>query len=216
MENVADALKMAGAVLLFVMAISVAIVSFGQVRQTSDIILNYKDRETEYIDGHYYYDATGTERNVGLETVIPAVYRAYIENYKIVFNGLEKPIYKLKMTDGTSPIDKKTIDLETNKKEDQYPNITEDELKKYQNVSLANNEQKSEFLCGILYGKFKNNDKDAFEKKFNISLDGCEPLYTQLKDRTIKEYLGVYYQNDSEDVPDVNKTEKRVITYEVQ
>ena len=33
MENAVDALKMAGAVLLFVLAISVAIVSFGQARE---------------------------------------------------------------------------------------------------------------------------------------------------------------------------------------
>ena len=69
MENAADALKMAGAVLIFVIALSISIVSFGQVRQASDVILNYRDRETVYIDGDYYYEATGTERTVGLETV---------------------------------------------------------------------------------------------------------------------------------------------------
>ena len=80
MENAVDALKMAGAVLLFVLAISVAIVSFGQARETADTILDYKDRETVYIDGNLYYRATGTERTVGLETIIPTIYRAYIEN----------------------------------------------------------------------------------------------------------------------------------------
>ena len=55
MENAVDALKMAGAVLIFVMALSVSIVAFGQVRETADIILDYKDRETFYIDGDYYY-----------------------------------------------------------------------------------------------------------------------------------------------------------------
>ena len=40
MENAADALKMAGAVLMFVIALSVSIVSFGQVRQASDVILS--------------------------------------------------------------------------------------------------------------------------------------------------------------------------------
>lgn len=94
MENAADALKMAAAVLIFVLAISIAILSFGQVRQTADTVLNYKDRETEYIDGNYYYKASGTERSVSLETVIPTVFRAYLENYKIVFKGLNiKPIY---------------------------------------------------------------------------------------------------------------------------
>ena len=97
MENAADALKMAGAVLLFVLALSVIIFSFGQVRETADTILDYKDRETSYINGNNYYTTTGTERQVGLETIIPSIYRAYIEEYKIVFDGLKEPIYKIKI-----------------------------------------------------------------------------------------------------------------------
>ena len=68
MENASQALKMAGAVLLFVLALSVAIVSFGQVRETADTILDHKDREVQYIDGdeymdYFYYKSTGTERS---------------------------------------------------------------------------------------------------------------------------------------------------------
>ena len=206
MENAAEALKMAGAVLLFVLALSVAIVSFGQARETADTILDYRDRETFYIDGNYYYKATGTERTVGLETVIPTIYRAYIENYKIVFEGLEGPVYTLNLSGGKT-IDKYTIDLETTK-------TGEIEIN---NVSLANDEQKSEFLCGILYNDFTklNGDKPKFEKKYNVSLPNSG-LIDRLKNKKITEYLGVYYQNDNEDVPDVNKTEKRIITYKIE
>ena len=134
MENATDALKMAAAVLIFVLAISITILSFGQVRQASDTILDYRDRETTYIDGNYYYKTNGTERQVGLETVMPAVFRAYLENYKIVFEGLQEPIYKIKLNDGTFQ-DKFSLDLETNQ------NTI------YKNVVLANNDQKAEFLC---------------------------------------------------------------------
>ena len=200
MENAAEALKMAGAVLLFVLALSVAIVSFGQARETADTILDYRDREVKYIDGeeymdYFYYKSTGTERTVGLETVIPTIYRAYIENYKIVFEGLEGPVYTLNLSGGKT-IDKYTIDLETTK-------TGEIEIN---NVSLANDEQKSEFLCGILYYDFT---------KFNVSLPNSG-LIDRLKNKKITEYLGVYYQNDNEDVPDVNKTEKRIITYKIE
>ena len=212
MENAADALKMAAAVLIFVLAISIAILSFGQVRQTADTVLNYKDRETEYIDGNYYYKASGTEKSVSLETVIPTVFRVYLENYKVVFEGLSKPLYRIKTTyvgdNGlkTEMIGKRALDLETNQGTE------------YQNVVLANDDQKSEFLCGILYGDFRISQKE-FEKKFNVSLDECKSLYDQLTDsnvKTITEYLGVYYQNDDPQVPDVNKTEKRIITYKIQ
>ena len=63
--------------------------------------------------------------------------------------------------------------------------------------------------------------RSNFQNKFNISLDGCESIYNQINEinksgKKITEYLGVYYQDDNENVPDVNKTEKRIITYKVQ
>ena len=212
MENAADALKMAGAVLLFVLAVSVAIVSFGQARETADTILDYKDRETVYIDGNLYYETTGTERTVGLETVIPTIYRAYLENYKVVFEGLDSPIYTMKLSNGNE-IKKYTLDLETKISSDSNQNIY--------NVALANDEQKSEFLCGILYKNFdKSGSKTNFEKKYNVSLPDnslIEQLNRKVSSgKVIKEYLGVYYQEDNEEVPDVNKTEKRIITYKIE
>ena len=206
MENAVDALKMAGAVLLFVLAISVAIVSFGQAREAADTILDYKDRETVYIDGNLYYQATETERTVGLETIIPTIYRAYIENYKIVFQGLNEPIYTLKLS-GDTKIAKYTIDLETK--------TTTDGIQ-INNVALANDEQKSEFLFGILYKDFsKSGSEENFKKKYNVDLP-TNSLINRLKGTKITEYLGVYYQNDNENVPDVNKTEKRIITYKIE
>ena len=106
MENAAEALKMAGAVLIFVLAISIIILSFGQVRQTVDIILDYRDRETSYINGKNYYETNKLERQVGLETIIPSITRAYIENYKIVFENLNEPIYTITLSDGTTKIKK--------------------------------------------------------------------------------------------------------------
>lgn len=206
MENAAEALKMAGAVLIFVLALSIIIFSFGQARESADIILDYRDRETEYIDAQFYYPNAKTERNVNLETVITSVFRAYLENYKIVFDGLNDPIYKIKNKNGEL-VEKYTLDLETNQNNE------------YKNVTLANDEQKVEFIKGILYGKYSN--RADFEEKFDIDLFGCNSIYEQLTEKVsqgkvIKEYLGVYYQNDSPDVPDVNKIEKRIITYKIE
>lgn len=206
MENAADALKMAGAVLLFVLALSIIILAFGQVRQSADTIIDYKDRETFYIDSDYYYTGETSERTVNLETIIPSVFRAYLENYKIVFEGTNiKPIYIIKQ--GNNLISKYSLDLETNKNTE------------YENVVLADDDQKREFLCGILYGDFSiSGSKTMFQNKFNVIIDNnqCESLYNQLKRAaSITEYLGVYYQNDSPNEPNVNKTEKRVITYKI-
>lgn len=211
MENAAEAIKMAGAVLLFVLALSIILFYFGQVRESADTILDYRDRETMYIDGDYYYEQTGTERNVNLETIVPSVFRAYLENYKIIFDGLDSPIYKIKNKNGVM-IDKYTLDLETNQ------NL------EYKNAVLANKEQKTNFIKGVFYGPSKNYSEENMNndfKKLGVSLIGCEPIYDQLTKKVqngykITEYLGVYYQNDNPEVPDVNKMQKRVITYKVE
>ena len=215
MENVAEALKMAGAVMLFVLALSIIIFYFGEVRLVSDTILNYKDRETVYIDGDLYYKTSGTERIVSLETIIPSIFRAYLENYKIVFEGIDenKPIYIIKDGNGDD-INKFCLDLET-KQRVTLPDGTE--RTDFRNVVLADDEQKAEFLRVILYRDFNvGMDTDKFQKKYGIEL-GPEPLYEQLKSATqITEYLGIYYQDDNTDKPEIMKTEKRIITYKIE
>ena len=62
MENAADALKMAAAVLVFVLALGISISSFSEVRQVSQIILNYNDNEYSYT---YIPDERTTTRMVG-------------------------------------------------------------------------------------------------------------------------------------------------------
>lgn len=84
MENATDALHMAAAVLIFVLALSLSINAFGEVRQTAQTIIQYKDREYDYS----YVEANDnkTERIVGLESIVPTIYKAYKENYKIIFD----------------------------------------------------------------------------------------------------------------------------------
>lgn len=98
MENAAETLKMAAAVLIFVLALSISINSFSEVRQTSQTILNYRDREYETT---YVEDNGSTERLVGAETIIPSMYKIYQENYKIIFNiNSIGYLYKKKITEG--------------------------------------------------------------------------------------------------------------------
>ena len=48
MENAAEALQMAAAVLIFVLALSLSINAFGEARVASQTILEYSDREYDY------------------------------------------------------------------------------------------------------------------------------------------------------------------------
>jgi len=62
---------------------------------------------------------------------------------------------------------------------------------------------------------------NSFQNKFNVRMDSCKPIVEQLETalnngKNIYEYLGVYYQDDNADEPEINKTEKKVITYKVE
>jgi len=212
-ENAAEALKMAGAVLLFLIAISVSIISFGNVREAADTILEYKDRETAYIDGEYYYSqSTENEREVGLETLLPTLSRVYTENYKVVFEGLTDPIYTVKKSGEA----RYCLDAE-------FDN----------DIRGSGTTKEKSFLSAVIYGD-KDNAFNSYKDKITLP---SRSLYERLKDilnsgssKKIIEKSGVYYQDDEKnpnieddgstedesnigDEPEVNKTKKRIITY---
>lgn len=203
MENAAEALKMAAAVLIFVLALSISINAFGEARMTATTILNYQDNEYDYTYVEENTDASGnvsTERIVGVETVVPSIYKAYRENYKIVFKGLDGGVYTKDDETGRAQ-EINTIDL--------------------QNEVLGTESQKEQFVNAILYGrKYSefNTVKTTFENNLRIHLND-EGIYDKIVGRKIKENIGIYYQEeagleeDDSSVPDANKTTKRVITY---
>lgn len=82
MENAVDALKMAFGVLIFVVALSFSISSFSSAKKTIDNITRYRDKTQTYI---YVEEAKNNNRIVGIESIIPTMYKAYRENYRIEF-----------------------------------------------------------------------------------------------------------------------------------
>ena len=81
MENAVEALKMAFAFLAFVLALTVSVIAFSNVKATSDVILYSKD-ETNYYDYIKDNNVSGRaseNRVVGLETIIPTLYKYYLE-----------------------------------------------------------------------------------------------------------------------------------------
>lgn len=218
MENVTDALKIAAAVLIFVLALSISINAFSEARITAKTILDYKDREYDYTYVEENKDANGniiTQRIVGMESIVPSIYKAYKENYKIIFEDgiLVDGIYRKKDEEGkTQSIN--SIDL--------------------QNEVLGNDNQKEQFIMAILYGqncmkeeriqsyyagKTWNDFKAIFERNLGIYLND-EGIYDKINNMKLKESIGIYYQEEASsdgeensDVPEANKTTKRVITY---
>ena len=90
MENAVEALKMGFAVLVLIAALSLAIFSFTKVRETTDAITSGADIKEYY--KQLSLEDTGVSSNnalssriVGVETIIPTLYRYYKENYTILF-----------------------------------------------------------------------------------------------------------------------------------
>ncbi len=196
MENIAEALKMAAFVLIFVMALTLSINSFGEARKASQAILDMQDREYDYT---YVKNNGTTERIINAETIVPSIYKAYKENYKIVFqfkssdlkqNGLYR---KAEMNSPTGTRAVYSIDLEKD--------------------VVGNDKQKENFIKSLLYDPTGSYAQEL--KKSGIFLNNYK-FYDRIIGRTFTEKLGVYYQEELQgksDTPEANKTKKRVITY---
>lgn len=201
MENAAEALKMAAFLLIFIVALTISILSFSEARRSAQLILEYNDREYDY---SYVDDQNGqTQRIVSAENIVLAISRAYKENYKIFFyekSGEPMEIYAKKNVNGVlEPIN--YIDL--------------------QKENLADDAQRERFVGYILYGK----RKEGYENEFKNIVLRNSPLYDIIKKEKFEERLGEYYQEDlseyqdgedsesQDSVPTANKTKKRVISY---
>ena len=98
MENVADALKMAGMLLLFVLALTVAITMISRARISTDNLMEAIDKTSsyQYVDNQNQALISNGKRIVGLETIIPTLYKYYKEDYAVVFrdkNGEPLTLY---------------------------------------------------------------------------------------------------------------------------
>lgn len=123
MENGVEALKLASGMLIFVLAITITISAFTMASQALNRIFASGEAD-EYVtiigdDGEEKYlnyvdfKLDGGTREVGVETIIPSIYRAYKENYAIYFydsDGSDFILYEYEK--GQDTIQVNYIDLE--------------------------------------------------------------------------------------------------------
>ena len=171
MENAVEALKMAFAMLVLVLALSVSIMSFSAARQTADFVLQSADPTATY-----EYNAEGQEnRIVGLETVIPTLYKYSIENYSIVFkqasaNQVDTATGKLLVPyDEISPLTIYTTKTVRSTWPEDYVNTTLNQDKNISVFDLKEEQERGESwtissdaikenLKNIIEGKGQNNE----------------------------------------------------------
>lgn len=202
MENASEALKIAFGVMMFVLALTLSLTSFSQATQAVESITYMSDRETTYT---YVKPASNSNRIVGVETIIPTMYNAYKENYKVYFyesytdENDNQPMYLYKYVDpnvAAAPTNVYYVDLER---------------------EIFSSATEAVEHLDVLLGKRPTNTNAKYYEQF-IHTEG---LYEFLSDKKFEEILGEYYQEDALDaengttsgILDVNKTKKRIITY---
>ena len=184
MENAVDALKIAFAVMIFVMALTLSISSFSNANQAIDSIVKMSDRETEYT---YVEPSENLTRKVGMETVVTTMYRAIEENIEIYFfdeYGNEVTLYRDLHGEYTNSI-----------------NFSNSE-----NGKFTDKEDARAFLDVLLGGE--NAEKFDIYKHKLINRYYYDGWYDDFKYGSFEEILGEYTEGSG-----ATEIKKRVITY---
>ena len=234
MENAVDALKIAFAVFVFVMALSIAMYMFTQAKATSDIVLQASDvtQFMEYTEMPPIEDGTtiiGEDRIVGIETIIPTLYKYYKENYTVIFrnsNGTPMDLY-VSQTNASlwsesytnkyysSDTDLKVCSFDVDEETSRHEPWTGNTKYYKQNLDM--------FLSG---GKFKAPSGNGMDYNYlDMNVNGWRRKHgfiEEYKDDKFRESLGEYTYNevkqDYEDdttsgLTNLKGKKKRVIIY---
>lgn len=209
MENAVDALKMAFAVIVFVMALSISINMFTNARETADIVLHSSDI-TEYMQ--YQEVIQGTEnRIVGMETIVPTLYKYYKENYTVIFRDKNSEYLTIYNTQTNSSLwsgdykQNKYYKLNSEKLQICAFDV-DDETKRHEPWTGSHAEYKKNidaFLAGTTY-MYPNGSGESYN---------YEGFMQKYKNNKFIENLGEYVYNGTND-KDAKK--KRVIVYTLQ
>lgn len=194
-DNLSDALLMAGAVLIFVIALTVSMSSFTTMRSQIDEIVQSEEKIDLVTDnsGNYLnYEKASTGkyndvRVVGVETVVSSMYRVAKENY----------IVYIKLTNYSD-----------------YPSDTITTISDSQVYKNLNTKSPTELEENLINSGSKIMKIDINGKNSNITaLLDDKGFYEILKGKKFYEFLGVYQKESGEGVDASNKTTYRVITY---
>lgn len=222
MENAVDALKIAFAVFVFVIALSITMYMFTMAKETSDLVLQASDvtEYMEYTELNAVSDISN-DRIVGLETVIPTLYKYYDENYTVIFrnsNGTPMDLYESQVSNWSenyvniyykSPSDIKKVcsfDLDEESKRNEPWLLSPDGAKKNLDMFLSGGVYVASSLNGVKY--------NYSDKKINGWGKNCG-FIEEYKDSKFRESIGEYTFDDTTDTGLVNSKEKkkRVIIY---
>jgi len=186
MENASDALIMAGSVILFVIALTVAISSFVNLRTETQELLNSRDQlfiTADNAGGYLNYLKSGNQdndviRTVGIETIITSIRRMTKEDYIIYIKPKNNVTYFL----GGDYNDLKV-------KVDENSNSIRLTIS-----GVSNRYVSSKNLTKLLF---------LLHKEFGLTNGTAK----------FEEYIGTYQNKTAEGVSEANKSTFKIITY---
>lgn len=191
MENAVEALKMAGFMLLFIIALSITMITLTQAKTTADSLVKKQDRQQSY----QYIEVTGDlskslSRTVTLADIIPTLYRYAQEDYAVQFytsSGSPLYIYESGQIKNGVHVKKNDLDLDT----EHWLENGETRYEEWRG-NTTKIKQHVDDVVEFLLANYKNSN---FEEKLGTTEDYEES------------------QDTNELVPDINKQYKRIITY---
>ena len=202
MENAMDALKIAAGVLMFVLALTISISCFSKANESVTSIIKMTDKDTEIVYSNIK-PSNKLTRTVGIETIIPTMYRTYDENIEIYFkdsSGKSIPIYYKTTSNGSREKDSNGNDITVN-----YVNLSAE--------VYPDKETCIKHLDMILSGKnkYKNVDNEMV-KKYDKQFYYSNGFWDYIKNKKFEEKLGEYYENEGAST--ATQIKKRIITYQ--
>lgn len=226
MENATDALKMGFAVIVFVMALTIAVIMFSQLNQVSKMVVSSSDI-TKYYEYKIAKDEEQT-RIVGLETIIPTLYKYYKENYTVLFldeKGSPLNLYE-SQTNRTLWSQKGAIGKYHTTKENEYETNdlksvcafdVDDETIRHEPWTGSLSDYK-ENIDAFLNGGFFKYRSDGTDENGKTGYDYKPGFIEKYSKRKFKETLGEYKYNlkNNENNNLLKNRKKRVIIYQLQ
>ncbi|CDE09924.1 unknown [Clostridium sp. CAG:354] len=191
MENAVEALKMAGFMILFIIALSITMITLTQAKTTADSLVKNQDRQQSY----QYIEVTGDlskslSRTVTLADIIPTLYRYAQEDYAVQFytsSGSPLYVYESGQIKNGVHVKKNDLDLDT----EHWLENGETRYEEWRG-NTTKIKQHVDDVVEFLLANYKNSN---FEEKLGTTEDYEES------------------QDTNELVPDINKQYKRIITY---
>ena len=191
MENAVEALKMAGFMILFIIALSITMITLTQAKTTADSLVKNQDRQQSY----QYIEVTGDlskslSRTVTLADIIPTLYRYAQEDYAVQFytsSGSPLYVYESGQIKNGVHVKKNDLDLDT----EHWLENGETRYEEWRG-NTTKIKQHVDDVVEFLLANYKNSN---FEEKLGTTEDYEES------------------QDTNELVPDINKQYKRILTY---